>query len=104
MCLWRAVMSMLKTLAALFFKANVEVGKRGESENLNCKFKKDKFSNKDFLFESIYPHVHPHLFILHCTQLNYMVIKMHCFFLFFFLSMEDKIRVFVITSPEQSCG
>lgn len=65
----------------VLLKANVEVGKRGKSENLNCKFKKDKFSNKDFLFESILSSCASSSVYVTLYSANYMVIEMHFFFI-----------------------
>lgn len=74
MCLWRAVMSVLKMLA-LFFKkkkkkANVEVGKRGESGNLNCKKKKAKLATQLRVFDV-------RAFVLMCNLicLSYIVLS-----------------------------
>lgn len=76
----------VKNAGCLFLKANVEVEKHGESGNLNCKKKKTKLATQLRVFHAS-----------SCaTSTNYMFIEMH----FFFLTMEDKIRVSMITSSE----
>lgn len=81
MCLWRAVMSMLKTLAALFFirpmwrwesVAKVRIWMQNS--------KKTNLATRIFCSRAFYPHVHPHLFILHCTQLTIWLLR--CIFFF----------------------
>lgn len=92
-------MPMLEMLAASFsFESQSGGGEAWDGGNLNRTNKnKNSNSEKDSPRESARPRVQPRPFILHCIQLNMCLLR--CIF----ISVEDKIRVFMTTSPEPPC-